>query len=139
MKMRETIPTLRAYFILSGLASLFYSASTLHASMLRPSILGIVVEVINTGFSLAFLYVGFFLAGLLASPTGRIVRLLYASAGLAVLVYLLGLLHGQAQLGLVPLILTLLILWYLLKNVRRLSAEAEVTPGPSTPTPDLTR
>jgi len=125
MAMRETVRSLRIYFILSGLANLFVWASALRVSLQSPSTIGVIVEVISIGLSLTFLYVGFSLAGLLRSSAGRIVTLLYVSTGWTVFVYLLSLLQGISPVGLVPLILALLILWYLLKNVRRLSAEAQ--------------
>jgi hypothetical protein len=130
MAMRETVRSLRAYFILSGLASLFLTGSVLRVSSQRPITIATVVEVISVGFSLAFLYVGFALAGLLRSSAGRILALLYASTGWTLFVFLLSLLQGVAPVALVTLILSLLILWYLLKNVRRLSTEAQVpSPG----------
>jgi hypothetical protein len=133
MAMRETVRSLRAYFILSGLASLFFSGSALRVSLQGPVTIASVVDVISIGFSLAFLYVGFSLAGLLRSSAGPIVTLLYASTGWAVFVYLLSLLQGLSPVGLVTLILTLLILWYLLKNVRRLAAEAQVASSGAAP------
>jgi hypothetical protein len=54
------------------------------------------------------------------------VTLLYVSTGWVVFVFLLGLLEGLAPVALFTLVLSLLILWYLLKNVRRLAAEAQV-------------
>ena len=128
--MRETVRSLRIYFILSGLANLFVWASALRVGLQSPGTIGVIVEVISIGLSLAFLYVGFSLAGLLRSSAGRIVTLLYISTGWTVFVCLLSLLQGISPVGLVPLILALLILWYLLKNVRRLAAEAQVvSPG----------
>ena len=72
-----------------------------------------------------FLYVGFSLAGLLRTSVGQIITLLYASTGWSVLIFLLSLLQGLDPVRLGVLILALLILWYLLVNVRRLAAEAQ--------------
>lgn len=127
--MRETVRSLRAYFILSGVATLFsYGRALLVNSQEGPLIFAIVVGIIGIGFSLAFLYAGFSLPRLLTSSAGRIVTLLYVSTGWVVFVFLLGLLEAQpTPVALFTLVLSLLILWYLLKNVRRLAAEAQVS------------
>lgn len=125
MARRETIWSLRVYFILSGLVSLLVSAFALREGLQRPVAIAVIIEVISIGFSLAFLYVGFSLAGLLRGSASRIVTLLYASTGWTVSVYLLRFLQGPTPVGLVTLYLVLLVLWFLLKNVRRLAAEAQ--------------
>jgi hypothetical protein len=65
MAMRETVRSLQAYFILSGLASLSFSTSALRASLQGPFMIAAVIDVISIGLGLAFLYIGFSLAGLL--------------------------------------------------------------------------
>ena len=125
MGMRETVGSLRAYFILSGLASLFLA---FRVSRQGAGILAIIVELITVGFSAAFIYFGFTLAKQLRDSASRIVTLLYVSGGWTVFFFLLSLLGGPSISGLVTLILTLLILWYLLKNVRRLATEAQAPP-----------
>ena len=123
--MRETVGSLRAYFILSGLAGIF---SALRINLLNASINGAIVELITIGFSLAFVYVGFALSKLLTSPANRIATLLYSSAGWSVFAFLLSMLRGPSVTALLTLILSLLIVWYLLKNVRRLAGEAQAAP-----------
>lgn len=125
MAMRETVRSLRAYFILSGLATLFSYGRALWVNYQGAISIATVIGVIGIGFSLAFLYVGLSLPGLLRSSAGRIVTLLYVSTGWVLFVFLLGLLEGLAPVAAITLILSLLILWYLLKNVRRLAAEAQ--------------
>jgi hypothetical protein len=127
MAMRETVRSLRAYFILSGFATLFSYGRALWVNFQGPFKLPTVIGVIGIGFSLAFLYAGFTLPGLLKSSAGRVVTLLYVSTGWVVFVFLLGLLEGLAPVAVVTLLLSLLILWYLLKNVRRLAAEAQAS------------
>jgi hypothetical protein len=133
MGMRETVRSLRAYFIFSGLAGVFFAVSALRVSLLGVGVLGVIVGLISMGFSLAFVYVGFTLPKLLRGSASRIVVLLYASAGWTVFFFLLSLLGGPSTFGLVTLILTLLILWYLLKNVRRLAGEAQAAPSEPPP------
>lgn len=128
MEMRETVRSLRAYFIFSGLAGVFFGVSALRANLLGTAI-GAIIGFISIGFSLAFVYVGFTLPKLLRVSANRIVMLLYASTAWTVFFFLLSLLGGPSVYGLVALVLTLLILWYLLKNVRRLAAEVQATPS----------
>lgn len=128
MEMRETVRSLRAYFIFSGLAGVFFGVSALRANLLGTAI-GAIIGFISIGFSLTFVYVGFTLPKLLRVSANRIVMLLYASTAWTVFFFLLSLLGGPSVFGLVALVLTLLILWYLLKNVRRLAAEAQATPS----------
>jgi Ca2+/Na+ antiporter len=132
MEMRETVRSLRAYFIFSGLAGLFFGVSALRVNLLGTAI-GAIIGLISIGFSLAFVYVGFTLPKLLRVSANRIVTLLYASTGWTVLFFLLSLFGGLSVFGLVTLILTLLILWYLLKNVRRLAAEVQGAPCEAPP------
>ena len=128
MAMRETVRSLRAYFILSGLATLSSYSLAVGVNFQGPFMFATVVGIVGIGFGLAFLYVGFSLPGLLASAVGRIVTLLYVSTGWVVFVFLLGLLAGRpTPVAVFILVLSLLILWYLLKNVRRLAAEAQVS------------
>lgn len=133
MAMRETVRSLRAYFILSGLATLVSYGRALWVNFQGPFKLPTVIGVIGICFSLAFLYVGICLPGLLRSSAGRIVTLLFVSTGWVVFVFLLGLLEGLATVAVVTLLLSLLILWYLLKNVRRLAAEAQVSSSGTVP------
>jgi hypothetical protein len=79
--------------------------------------------------ALGFLYVGLFLEKLLQHSSNRIIVLLYASIGLALLSSALSFLGGGGVTAIVVLAVTLLILWYLLRNVRRLAAEAHLTPS----------
>lgn len=128
MEMRETVRSLRAYFIFSGLAGVFFGVSALRANLLGTAI-GAIIGFISIGFSLTFVYVGFTLPKLLRVSANRIVMLLYASTAWTVFFFLLSLLGGPSVFSLVALVLTLLILWYLLKNVRRLAAEVQATPS----------
>ena len=130
--MRETVRSLRAYFIFSGLAGVFFGVSALRANLLGTAI-GAIIGLISIGFSLAFVYVGFTLPKLLRVSANRIVMLLYASTAWTVFFFLLSLLGGPSVFGLVALVLTLLILWYLLKNVRRLAAEVQAAPSEAPP------
>ena len=132
MEMRETVRSLRTYFIFSGLAGVLFGVSALRVNLLGTAI-GAIIGLISIGFSLAFVYVGFTLPKLLRVSANRIVALLYVSTGWTVFFFLLSLFGGLSVFGLVSLIVTLLILWYLLKNVRRLAAEVQAAPSEASP------
>jgi hypothetical protein len=131
--MRETVRSLRIYFLLSGLVSLWFGfqnlVSDFQAGISPVMILVIATGVASAGLALGFLYVGLFLEKLLQHSSNRIVVLLYASIGLAVLSSTLSFLGGGGVTAIIVLAVTLLILWYLLRNVRRLAAEAHLTPS----------
>jgi hypothetical protein len=133
MVMKETVRSLRAYFILGGLAGTFVFASVAQPISQRHIGFETVKYVTSIGFGLVFLYLGFFLRALLKSSAGRIVTFLYISAGWSVLITLVGLLRGDSLYRLPGLPLELLILWYLTRNVRRLATEAWALPLESTP------
>jgi len=126
MAMRETVRSLRAYFVLSALLTLLFDARALTVNYQGLFTVATAIAIIGIGFSLAFLYVGFSLPGLLTTSVGPVVTLLYVSTGWVVFVFVIGLLAGIAPFAVITLVLSLLILWYLLKNVRRLAAEAHV-------------
>lgn len=131
--MRETVRSLRIYFILSGLASLWFGVQSL-VSDFQAGISPVMILVISTGvasavLALGFLYVGLFLEKLLQHSSNRIIVLLYASTGLAVLSSTLNFLGGGGVTAIVILAVTMLILWYVLRNVRRLAAEARLSPS----------
>lgn len=127
--MRETVRSLRLYFILSGLAELWLQSvvllsilrSTISAATMAAAVFGIV----GVSFSLAYLYVGALLPALLRTSSHRIVMLLYISAGWLVVSSVLGFLSTDRVWVVVGLVLGLLIIWYLLRNVRRLTLEAQ--------------
>ena len=132
--MRETVRSLRAYFILSGLAELSMEAlalvSAVRAAISVATVLTILVAVVGIGFAIAFLYVGALLPALLRSAVDRIVTLLRVSAGWLIVSSVPGFFLGDRPWVLVGLAIGLLIVWYLLRNVRRLAVEAQnVTPA----------
>jgi predicted membrane channel-forming protein YqfA (hemolysin III family) len=129
MAMKETVRSLQTYFILSGLASLWFGflglTAQLRSAVSPAMMLATTIGIVGASLALAFLYVGMVLPGLLRKSSTRVIMLLYISAGWAGVNFVLSLLNG-VQLGtVVVLALTLLILWYLLRNVRRLASEVQ--------------
>src|SRR5437660_782924 len=101
--MRETVRSLRIYFILSGLVSLWFGFQSLvsdfQAGISPVMILVIATGVASAGLALGFLYVGLFLEKLLQHSSHWIVVLLYASIGRAVLSTTLEFLGGGVVLA----------------------------------------
>jgi hypothetical protein len=75
--------------------------------------------------SLAYLYVGFFLRRLLKDSSHRIVMLIYAGMAWIGISFLANLFGGIQTQEIFIDVLSLLLGVYLLKNVRRLAAEAQ--------------
>ena len=124
MAMRETVRSLKAYFILSALLGAFVNLRVITAGAGGFAVAG---GVIGLGFSLAFLYVGLRLRQLLLTAPNRVTTLLIVTASFFVLSFLIDLVLGFG--GRWPLVLLeLLITWYLFVNVRRLAAEAQPRP-----------
>lgn len=77
MAMKETVRSLLAYFILSGLASLWFGFLSLAIDRRAPispaTILATAIGIVGVALALAFLYVGGFLPGLLRSSSSRII------------------------------------------------------------------
>lgn len=120
MFFRETVGSLRAYFILVGIITGLLSGLNL---AFARSLLSLLVSLTGVGFAVAYLYLGISLKKLLTSSPTLILRVLIGGACYAVLVFLfiLSLGAGVGVSDLIQLAVTLAIFWYLYKNVRRLS------------------
>ncbi len=122
MAMKETVRSLRAYFVLSALLS---GAVNLWALFRGELGIGTAISLIGVGFAVAYLYVGVRLRQLLSTAPRQITKLLIAGAAFLVLLFLLDLLSGMRSGTLPQVIIGLLITWYLFVNVRRLAAESQ--------------
>jgi len=129
MAMKESVRSLRLYFILSGLASLWVCVVTftpvLRTSFSAAVIVAGVIGLVFLAVSLAYLYVGFFLRRLLKDSSRRIVMLIYLGMAGIVISFLANLFGGIQSKEIFVDVLGLLIGLYLLKNVRRLATEAQ--------------
>jgi hypothetical protein len=103
MQMRETVRSLRLYFILSGLAGALVSGSALRVSLQSSATTEAALRAISIALSLAFLYVGFNLAGLLRTSPGRVKAILYVTAGWSAFDFLIRLVRTGIPFGLVTL------------------------------------
>ena len=122
MAMKETVRSLKLYFVLSALLS---GAINIWALLRGEPGVGTVISLIGIGFAVAYLYVGVRLRQLLSTAPRQITNLLIAGAGFLVLLFLLDLLSGMQSGTLPQVIIGLLITWYLFVNVRRLAAESQ--------------
>jgi hypothetical protein len=122
--MRETVGSLRAYFILVAVLGAVVTVATLASA---PVDLGAVISsLVTLGFALAYFYLGVRLKHLLVTSPTKITGVLIAATVFLVLVFVLdyaltGVPGGTPVTG-------LLITWYLYRNVRRLAAEAHRNP-----------
>jgi hypothetical protein len=121
MAMRETVRSLRLYFVLTAVLS----GAVNIVSLQRPlGFISEVLSVVGIAFALAYLYLGLRLRRLLAAAPGQIIGVLIAGAAFLLLLLALDALSGFQGGMLVQAVLGLLITWYLFVNVRRLAAEA---------------
>lgn len=119
--MRETVRSLKAYFIVIAVLGLIGSISTLSLSSVNP--LFLIIGLIGLAFALAYLYIGISLRKLLVDSPKTINNVILASMAYQVLNFLLSLLNGVQVASIVQLAIGLLITWYLLNSVKRLSLE----------------
>jgi len=126
MAMRETVRSLRIYFILSGLLS-----GGMNLTSLLQGASGAVAAfaLVGVGFAVAYLYVGIALPQLLTKAPARVTNVLIAGAVFLALLFLLDLLSGMTGRTLPMVLVGLLITWYLFVNVRRLAAESQRAPA----------
>ena len=128
--MRETPTTLSAYFILNGglgaLASIGLMVLNGGQRVPVPARVAIVaISVVNVVLALAFVVTGILLRRLLAKSPETIKLVLWVATGWAALMSVVSLVSGVRSFILGMFVLSLLILWYLLKNVNRLASEAK--------------
>lgn len=124
-RLRETVSTLRFYFILGGLLSCIQSYEVLCAAISSKLPLTTAAGLVDVGWGLIFVYIGAALRGLLQSSSQRIVILLYADACWE---FVICLLSGVQTQELWKLGVRFLFLWYVATNVSRLEAEEKPSP-----------
>ena len=114
--MKESIVSLKAYFIIIGMIGL--------AIGLAHSISGsnAIISLIGVAFSVSYLYIGITLRKLLIESPEVLERIIYANIAYIILSFLFGLFSGLS-VSLIRLVIGLLINWYLLNSVKRLSID----------------
>ncbi len=122
MAMRETVGSMRAYFILTGLLGGLSNLGLLVAG--RANLILLALGLLGELACVSFLYMGIRLRTLVATASPIVPRILHVTGGYLLLLLLLGLLIGGQGVGLIlQSVLGLLITWYLLRNFRRLVQE----------------
>ena len=120
--MKETVGSLRAYFILSGLVSGGLNVVALQSA--EPAAAK-AIAIVGLGFAIAYVYAGVRLRPLIAASPARVLWLLIAGGLFLAILFGIGLLYGAAMAALPKIVLGLLITLYLFANVRRLAAESQ--------------
>jgi thiol:disulfide interchange protein len=121
--MKESVGSLKAYFIVVSVLGIISSLATLGTSQINPLVL--VFFLIELGFSLTYLYIGITLRKLLVKSPELLNNILFGSMAYHVIIFLLSLLNGFQIVLVIRLAIALLLFWYLLINVKRLSQEVK--------------
>jgi hypothetical protein len=121
--LRETVGSLRVYFILVAAVSALFNVANLLGG--ARGLVTVISSLVGLGLALAYFNVGVRLKRLLVTSPTQITGVLMAGAVFVMLVFLFEALSGVP--GETP-VLGLLIVWYLYRNVRRLAAEAHPNP-----------
>lgn len=125
----ETVGSLRAYFFIVAVVGGFLNLFTL----LRMSLdIGTVLSLAGVCVAVAYLYLGISLKTLIAQAPERAQQIVLASGALMVVALLINLALGYMP-GVLQGVVGLLIVWYLVANLRRLAAEAAAVPLPPQP------
>ena len=119
--MKETVGSLKAYFIVVAVLGGLGSVPLLGAGAINPlfPILGLV----GLAFCCAYFYIGIMLRKLLLESPQLVNKVILASMVYQVLNFLLSLTGGLQLSAIFQLIIGLLLTWYLLNSVKRLSQE----------------
>jgi len=120
MAMRETVGSLRAYFIVGSLLTL---VPALRSLVSEPLGLGTLFSLIPLMFGMAYMYLGIRLKSLLVEAPGQVITVLLAG-GVVLVIFLVVNLVTRSIFGVALSVVELLIVWYLYVNVRRLAAAA---------------
>ncbi|MCU0597123.1 MAG: hypothetical protein MUC98_16910 [Desulfobacterota bacterium] len=126
MAMKESVGSLRLYFIVVALFAGFQSASLLVES--PKNVIVVIDALLSFMFAVAYLCIGIALRKLLVKSSKFVMGVILASMGFLVLDFLSTLLVGlpfEIMGKLIRLVIGLLITWYLLSNVKRLSYELQ--------------
>ena len=126
MAMRETVRSLRWYFIISGLLGAAMNTNTL---LRGGPLLGTVLDLVGLAICGAYIYIGIRLRHLLKVAPGQVRGVLIATVALLVAILVLSLASGAIRETGPTLVIGGLITWYLYANVNRLLAEGEPKPA----------
>lgn len=126
----ETVGTLRAYFVIVGVLG---GALNVFALLARPLDVSSVVPLGGLAVAGAFLFLGLRLKELIVTAPRLCEQIIIGAAALAVVMAIANILLGASPVVGIQSVVWLIIAWYLVTNVRRLSAEAASSPAPDAP------
>ncbi len=131
MAMKETVGSLRAYFVLAGTVSVALHVFSLNVLAQEESLdsIGVFISVIGLGLGVALLYLAIRLKHLLVASPQQIKGVLITGAVIIAVSLLLQLLGDIQPASFVRAIIGWLITWYLYVNTTRLSKEAQSAPA----------
>ncbi|WP_299492931.1 hypothetical protein [Acaryochloris sp. IP29b_bin.137] len=121
--MKETVGSLTAYFIVISVLSLISNGRVLaQGTQIHPLVW--LICIVGSLLSIAYFYLGITLRQRLIDSSQLINSIIYASIVYIILNFLIiSLLVGLQTGSIIQLVLGLLITWYLLNSVKRLSAQ----------------
>ena len=122
--MRETVGSLKAYFIIVAVLGLIGNVGNvgiIASSQINP--LFLIISLTGLAFSVAYLYIGIMLRKLLIESPKLVNNVILASMAYLIINFLLTLLVGFQTSSVIQLAIGLLITWYLFSSVKRLSQE----------------
>jgi hypothetical protein len=140
MAMKETVGSLRAYFIVAGIISAIINALVVVHSLEKGIMLTVAYAGLGIALALAFLYVGVCLPTLLVESPGVINSVIFANMGFVVLNYVIICMFSDPQTvgsELVKHGIYFAICYYLLSNAKRLSKEEIEKTKPQEPAPTV--
>jgi hypothetical protein len=123
MAMKESVGSLKTYFIVLALFMMLQNVGLIARS--RGNIIIVIMAILGLGLAIAYLYIGIKLKKLLANSLKWITGVILTSMGFLVVGFLLSLLGGVKAAMVFQLFGGLLVTWYLLKKVKRLSTEQQ--------------
>jgi hypothetical protein len=126
--MKETVRSLRAYFVIVGLLTVYLDGTSLMAS---SNVLTTAFSGVGLLLAVGFLYAGVALPTLLAKAPQRINVLLALTAASSIALVVVVMLRTPSIFAVVWQAVSLLVCGYLYVNVKRLAAEARALPLPT--------
>lgn len=129
MRMRESVRSLQAYFIVAGL---LFGVPAALSLVSQPIVLMSVPSVVAVALAAAYLFLGIRLRTLLPTSPRQILFVVLVNAAGGGIQLIANIIVGSAS-GILGSAFGLLIAWYLYINVRRLSSELVAAASPSSP------
>jgi hypothetical protein len=120
MAMRETVGSLRAYLVISGLLA---TAMYLMPLLVGASGIAAVILLGGVAVGLSYVFLGVRLKSLLSHSPNTVIRILQAGVAFLVVALLVQVAWGNALAALPSALVGLLITWYMLANAKRLGVE----------------